>query len=185
MSEFLTVKDAAQKTGKSSSSIRRVIYPILKDDSHPDRQHVRPSPEEARELRLKGENFPWRLSQELLDREVASKPVATAEGNTGGGGDEAMLHEVNAMLREQLQIAQQQLQVKDHQIADLSEITKSLNERLREGNILMGSLQKQLGTASSGGHVTEAKPAPRPQPVKQPIAKKPKPKKGFWGHMFG
>jgi hypothetical protein len=92
------------------------------------------------------------------------------------------------MLRDQLQQAHQQLQVKDQQISDLSEITKSLNERLREGNILMGSLQKQLGAGhiSAGSPVTDATPAPRPRPVaKQSPVKKPKSKTRLWGRIFG
>ena len=69
MSQFLTVKEAARITGKSPSSIRRVIYPIIADDKHPDRKHVEPSPAEALKLRTNGENFAWRLSEELLRRE--------------------------------------------------------------------------------------------------------------------
>lgn len=37
MAKFLTVKEAAKVIGRSSSSIRRIIYPILEDDQHPDR----------------------------------------------------------------------------------------------------------------------------------------------------
>ena len=70
MSQFLTVKEAARLTGKSPSSIRRVIYPIIRDDKHADRKHVKPNVEDALKLRMKGENFAWRLSEELLRREV-------------------------------------------------------------------------------------------------------------------
>ena len=47
MATFLTVKEAAKLTGKSTSSIRRVIYPIIHDDAHADRSHILPSVEEA------------------------------------------------------------------------------------------------------------------------------------------
>src|SRR4051794_23861783 len=47
MPGFLTVREAARRTGKSPSSIRRVLYPILQNDAHPDRQHIEPSVEEA------------------------------------------------------------------------------------------------------------------------------------------
>ena len=57
MPAFLTVKDAAKLTGKSPSSIRRVIYPIIHDDQHSDRTHVQPSVEDAMRLRIQGENF--------------------------------------------------------------------------------------------------------------------------------
>ena len=70
MATFLTVKEAARHTGKSPSSIRRIIYPIIHDDVHPDRAHIQPSVDESLQLRLKGENFAWRLSEELLHREM-------------------------------------------------------------------------------------------------------------------
>src|SRR5439155_22819389 len=69
MPEFLTITQAAQQTGRSASSIRRrIIYPILENDQHPDRSHIEPSVEEVQRLRMKGESFPWRVSRELLDR---------------------------------------------------------------------------------------------------------------------
>lgn len=189
MSEFLTVKEAAQKTGKSSSSIRRVIYPIVKDDSHPDRHHIQPTPAEARELRLQGENFPWRLSEELIEREISTKPASSAERVTGTGDDDPSARALVELLQLQLQHAQQQLQVKDQQISSMSEITKSLNERLREGNILMGSLQRQmsLGTGSPAAPVSPSEPAettPK-RTSKKPSLKKPAPKKRLWSRMFG
>lgn len=190
--DFLTIKDAAQKAAKSSSSIRRVIYPIVKDDTHPDRHHVQPSPEDARALRLRGENFPWRISAELLEREVLSKQTATAERTSPGAGESGTFHEVIALLRDQLQQSQQQLQVKDQQIATLSEITKSLNERVREGNILVATLHKQLSVATpvekeqprDEPKVDKPSPAAKEQGTKT-ASKKVKPKKSLWGRMFG
>src|SRR5438132_8601838 len=69
MATFLTVKEASRLTGKSPSSIRRVLYPILHDDAHPDRAHIAPGVEEALQFRLRGDNFAWRVSEELLRRE--------------------------------------------------------------------------------------------------------------------
>ena len=69
-SSFLTVKEASRLTGRSPSSIRRVIYPIIRDDAHPDRMQIQPTVDEVLQLRVKGENFAWRLSEELLRREV-------------------------------------------------------------------------------------------------------------------
>ena len=47
MSSFLTVKEAATLTGKSPSSIRRVIYPIIRDDNHADREQIAPTVDEV------------------------------------------------------------------------------------------------------------------------------------------
>ena len=116
MADFLTVKEAAEKTGKSTSSIRRIIYPIVKDDLHPDRSQVQPSPEEARELRIKGENFPWRLSQELLDREIIEKQPSANSSSMASAGDDAPLRELTILLRDQLEKSQTQLQVKGHSL---------------------------------------------------------------------
>ncbi len=84
MPQFLTVKEAAKFTGKSASSIRRVIYPIIEDDQHADRQHIEPTIEDVKKLRMKGENFAWRISEELLRREV---PVEVTKSNDDGRGD--------------------------------------------------------------------------------------------------
>ena len=62
MTNFLTMKEAATLTGKSPSSIRRIIYPIIHDDKHPNRKQIRPTVEEVKQLRSKGTNFPWRVS---------------------------------------------------------------------------------------------------------------------------
>src|SRR5262245_148444 len=100
---FLTVKEAAAKTGKSPSSIRRLIYPILENDEHADRPHIEPNPAEARVLRLKGENFAWRVSEEFLAREVTTKAAHDpAKPKREGGGDEPSMHELIVLLREQL-----------------------------------------------------------------------------------
>lgn len=152
MSRFLTVREAAKLTGKSPSSIRRVIYPIIHDDAHVDRQHISPSVDEAQALRMKGENFPWRISEELLEREVSvarptDKSTATPAMNDGQS-------ELLTMLREELQI-------KNQQIKQQMEVISGLSERLREGNILIGSLQQRLAlTDGSGrGKADDAKPA--------------------------
>lgn len=200
MTTFLSVKDAAQYIGRSTSAVRRIIRPILKDDQHPDRLHLQPSVEEARELRLKGETFLWRVSQELLDRRAATHPTSESAAVPAPAADRSdpMLRELIAMLREQVQQSQEQLKVKDQQIASLSEITNSLNERLREGNILIGSLQQQLALpagkqrpAATTAHVSESapkvavKPAVNNQAAKpsKPAPKKPA-KKGFFARLF-
>ena len=87
MALFLTVKAAAQITGKSPSSIRRIIYPIIKNDAHTDRTHIRPTIDEVLKLRVKGENFAWRLSEELLRREAPIVPPP--EQGSGHGATSA------------------------------------------------------------------------------------------------
>lgn len=150
--KFLTMNEAATLVGKSPSSIRRIIYPILRSEKHPDRALIEPSVKQAKELRLKGENFAWKISEELLRREVPegeSKPRSDAgQKSTGDLASPAIID----MLRRELEI-------KNQQIATQNDLLKGLSERLREGNILMGSLQQQLaltdGTARKSSDVVE------------------------------
>lgn len=142
MSQFLTVKEAAKLTGKSPSSIRRIIYPIIHDDAHADRQQISPSVEEAQALRVKGENFAWRISEELLQREI---PVAAPSEKPSPSPTMSEGHsELLAMLHEELQIKNQQITQQTEMLSKQMELISGLSERLREGNILIGSLQKQL-----------------------------------------
>ena len=53
----------------------------VRDDKHADRKHIKPSVEDALKLRVKGENFAWRLSEELLRREVPFE-AGPEKGNT-------------------------------------------------------------------------------------------------------
>lgn len=182
MSTFLTVKEAAQLTSKSASSIRRVIYPIIHDDNHPDRAHIQPGVEEAVQLRLKGENYAWRLSEELLRREFPADRGTAPSSRPPVVGDSELL----AMLRRELDI-------KNEQITKQLELISGLSERLREGNVLIGTLQQRLALPDGRRphadepldvkHRTSTSAAKR---TKVPVATKPsKPKRGFWSNLFG
>ena len=172
MTTYLTVKEAATTTGRSPSSIHRFIHPIIKNDQHPDRPLIEPGLDEVRELRLRGEKFAWRISEELLSRAFAARqePVSANQSPSLGVGERQPLQEVIAILREQLQNTQaqlvvkdEQIAVKDQQIANLSEITRSLNDRLHEGNVLFATLQKQFALPDA---------SPVTKPVPKDVAKK-------------
>src|ERR1041385_3978032 len=107
MSSFITVKEAALRTGKSTSSIRRIIYPILKNDAHPDRTHILPNVEDAVKLRVKGESFAWRLSEEFLRQSIlrAEKAVNSAPVSAAANASADLI----AMLRRELDIKNQQI----------------------------------------------------------------------------
>ena len=192
MAPFLTVKEAAQLTGKSPSSIRRIIYPIIHDDAHPDRGHVQPNVEDAMQLRVKGENFAWRLSEELLRREVPvetesgnGSPVSSAKSAAHGDGD------LLAMLRGELEIKNRQIGQQSELISKQMELISGLSERLREGNVLIGSLQQHLalpdGRFGSQPITAKTKRAPSTEPEKGSTmpAKTTKPKKSFLARIFG
>lgn len=181
MPTFLTVKTAATQFRKSPSSIRRILYRIIANDKHPDRTHVEPSAEEVRKLRANGDNFAWRISEELLRRELpgesdAKKTTATAPPASADS-------ELFAMLRRELDI-------KNQQIADYTEHIRSLNERLREGNLLFGALQQRLalpdGRRVNHEGPVEVKPSTPAEKGSKVAAKPaPKPKKGLFRRLFG
>lgn len=189
MPTFFTVKEASRKSGKSPSSIRRIIYPILHDPHHPDRAHIEPSVDEARELRIRGETFGWRISDELLSRAIP--PASQAEQ---GREQKSALHDSDlvSMLRRELEIKNQQITQHAELISRQMELLNGLSERLREGNILMGTLQQRLALAEKNltPPVTDATPAsPAPSatakapPTKVAADKKPK-KRGFLSRLF-
>ena len=161
MNTFLTVNEAAKLTGKSASSIRRLIYPILKSDEHADRLHIEPDVGTAKALRMKGENFAWRVSEEFLRREVpmgeaGNKAGSSSHGATVSAGSEALIE----MLRKELDIKNGQITQQSEMLSKQIELISGLSERLREGNILIGSLQQQLalpdGTSRRSSDVVDA-----------------------------
>lgn len=191
MPSFITVKEAARRTGKSPSSIRRIIYPIISDDAHADRAHVKPSPDEVMKLRMQGENFAWKLSEELLHREV---PVTATSEKNGDDRSAASAHvesELLATLRRELEIKNQQITQQHDLFAKHVELLNGLSERLREGNILIASLQQRL--ALTDGRTTPIASEPvkpkratstRPEKGSSMASKPPKPKKSFWSRLF-
>lgn len=190
MSPFLTVKQAAQFTGKSSSSIRRLLYPIIADDAHPDRTQIEPSVADVSQLRSQGENFAWRLSEELLRRvvvvEAAPEKGTAAESSTpfaSSAGDFV------SMLREELAIKNIQIAKQAAIIDKQMELVNGLSERLREGNLLIGNLQQHLaltdGRPNKSADMVKTKQTTAPGKGSTVDAKVSKPKKGFFRRIFG
>lgn len=128
---FLTISEAAEKTGRSLSTIRRLIKGIADDDKHADRSAVQPSPKEVAVFKKKDENFAWKIREDVLLREFQ-------------GALKEAKKEVSEAKSDILSILQNELNLKNQQIEKQWEVISALNERLREGNILMGSLQKRL-----------------------------------------
>jgi hypothetical protein len=152
---FLTIREAADLTGHSPHKIRRLIKAIADQPTHPDRAMVEPSAEDVLRLTAAGVQFTWKVSGELVRRELGDAAVVPPDQkSTAGAGESSDLFSLFQRAIEAKEKAEarlfEQLRVKDEQIA-------SLNERLRESNVLMASLQKQLPdpakklTPGSGG----------------------------------
>ncbi len=176
MTPFLTVQEAARLTGKSPSSIRRIIYPIFHDDIHPDRQHVQPGVEEAASLRMKGENFAWKLSEELLRREVPddrSKEHSTTSSSTRTFAQSE--DELLTILRRELDIKNAQITAQAETIKKLTNLMDGLSERLHEGNVLIATLQQQQRSLPAP---RDSNKAEKPQPAKKKNTHRGSPEKG-------
>jgi len=194
MTNFLTVKAAALLVGKSPSSIRRIIHPIIKDDAHADRTHVKPSVEEVMQLRVKGETFGWQLSEELLRREVpldGDPEKGSRDSYRPSSGDEHS--ELIAMLRRELDIKNQQINQQNDLLSKQVELVSGLSERVHESNLLIGSLQQRLTIADGRSDKPETivdaqqvatSKTTKPEKGSAASTKAPKPKPGFFSRMF-
>lgn len=79
--------------------------------------------------------------------------------------------------------------IKNQQIATQTDLLKGLSERLREGNILMGSLQTQLtlsegSTRTSAGVVDSSTTLAQTEKGREPPASSPPKKSSLFGRLF-
>ncbi len=142
--EFLSIKEAADRYQKAEITIRRLVRDIIKKAQHEEREHVRPSPAEIKTLKMKKKPYAYTVSSELLAR-AYNRAMASNPGESVAEGTEAtpptpykkLLEQMNDELRGQLK-------VKDDQIRALNQALDGLSERQRETNILMKGLQEKL-----------------------------------------
>ena len=177
--EYFTVKEAAAKTGKSASSIRRILYPIIEAESHPDRVHILPSVEDALQLRIKGENFPWKISDDLLLRAVPIEtPSQKGSSESSRSGVSNAEGELLNMLRGELTIKNQQIAQQAELISKQADLVSGLSERLREVNLLMATLQQRLALPDGRDEKTVDATVTKSVPSKEKAEKTPKAEKG-------
>jgi hypothetical protein len=172
---FLTIREAADATGHSTHKIRRLIKAIAENPSHADRSQVEPSPADVQRLTSEGVQFTWRISEELVRRQLGDTPAFSANKGESGGGEAA---DVFALLQRAMAAKEQaeeklfdQLKTKDTQITGLQQTVSSLNERLRESNLLMASsFQQQLpdGKKAPAGVINADETRPSSTPEKRP-----------------
>lgn len=172
-STYLTIAEAVAKTGRSASTIRRVIHAVTKNDGHPDRDAIQPTPAEVSVSTKKGETFTWRIREDLLVRTAAATPAEGPKKKAVASGDI-------------LSILHSELDLKNRQIEKQWEVIHALNERLREGNILMGSLQKRLGPPDPVGAESVVEAAMAASAAEAPlVAAEQSSKKGFLAWLRG
>ncbi|NOS68070.1 MAG: hypothetical protein HOO67_06975 [Candidatus Peribacteraceae bacterium] len=152
---LLTIAEAATRTGRSHSTVRRLIKTIAEAASHPDRAGIEPSLKEVDAFKKKGENFTWKIREDVLLRNFASAPTVEKKSHSDSS---------SGLTEDILKILRRELDLKNQQIEKQWDVIQSLNDRLREGNILMGSLQQRLAppAAESPTPVTVDTPSMEP-----------------------
>lgn len=112
MSNRLTVSEAIKLTGKSESTIKRMLREIATDRTHPDRGLIDPSHEEVERRKAAGDSYVWRIAPELL---MTRFPVESASGSPND--DESSTGQPASSLV--VTILRQQLRSRDEQIRTL------------------------------------------------------------------
>jgi hypothetical protein len=169
-----TIAEAKRLTGKSESTIKRMVREIVADPSHPDRWGIHPNDEELQRLRAAGKPYVWRIDRELLLRRFPHKEEETPPGPAAAAGSRAPGDVVVGVLQEQLRSKDEQIRTLEKQLDRKDEQIANLNERQRETNVLMRELQQRLALAPPAASATRGgeTPARAGQDVQRP------PKKG-------
>lgn len=154
---FLTIAEAVELTGSSPSTIRRLIRTITDTASHADRAGIEPTPAQVTAFKKKAENFTWRIREDVLRKNFKGAQKQSKKVTPEVTGDI-------------MTILQKELELKNHQIEKQWEVIHALNDRLREGNILMGSLQKRLGPAPEQSPAETVVDAASTAPSAEPAA---------------
>ncbi len=181
MPQLLTVRQARQLSGKSESTIKRMVREIVADPNHPDRRGVHPNDEELQRLRAAGEPYVWRIDRELLLRRFPLKEEETPSGEAAAAGGRPPGDAVMGVLQEQLHSKDEQIRTLEKQLDRKDEQIANLGERQRETNVLMRELQQRLALAppSASAAPDGEAPARASQNVQRP------PKKGRLRRLLG
>lgn len=182
---MLTIREVAEKTGHSQHKIRRLIKAIADEPAHPDRSQIEPSVDDVASLTAAGVQFTWRVTEELVRRELGDaapsidggKPATPATGESPEwlGFMQRLTdakEKAEERLFEQLRVKDDQIRAKDDQIAELT-------SRLKESNILMQSLHRQLPEATPVPITTSTKSRPV-KPSEKPSASRQKQQRHSW-----
>ena len=167
MPQTLTVKEAVQFTGKSESTIKRMLREIVHDPGHADRSLIQPSHDEVERRKAAGEPYAWKIDRELLIRrfpkdEPAQQGTAPGQSTSGDGGSTPVME----ILRDQLESKDRQIATLETQLDRKDEQIHSLTERMRETNVLMRELQQRLAITAPAEPAGESSSPQTKQPSK-------------------
>ncbi|MCA9078026.1 MAG: hypothetical protein KDA93_23555 [Planctomycetaceae bacterium] len=172
MDAFLTISQAAKRSGKSTSTIRRFVHSILDEKSHSDREHIQPTDEEIQRFEADGVQYAYKLSEELLLRAFPEQETEPEE-TTAEKSDVSALVD---LLKDSNQLLKSELDEKNRQIANFQ-------ERQRETNILLKDFQQRLAIAGPKAESEEGTVTVEPQ-QQQAIRGTEKPEKKSSSNRF-
>ena len=138
--QFLSLKEAAEHTGKSRSSLRRFVEKITKAADHADRNMIQPDVDEVVKLHAESHPFSWRVNVILLDREFAKQ--GTESNNTSSSQQQASSAS-DELLSQAIAMLKTELDAKNKQIAEFQ-------ERQRETNVLLQQTTEKLMLLTDG-----------------------------------
>src|SRR3989338_6765892 len=101
-SPFLTIAEACAKTGRSASTVRRLIKTISDNADHADRSAVEPSAKAVTAFKKKGENFTWTIREDVLLKNFGGAPAQEKKSVSQSGTD------ILSILKEELSLKNQQ-----------------------------------------------------------------------------
>ncbi len=137
---MLTVKEAAAEAKKSTKTIRRWLRDITKNDTHPSRANIFPSPADEKKIRQNKGRLVWTIDKSLIleqfkqegssEKQVPHSETARPEGEN----EVAFLRRQNGLLLVDLQAE------REHN----RKMEIEYNERQRESNVLAKGYQERL-----------------------------------------
>lgn len=167
MSKYYTVKKAAERVGKSASTIKRVLSAIKADADSPDRNLLLPTVEQYEKHKEDGSPFQWELSETLLQRRFpeAFNPTSTEKekGSSEGMPSIDELKSINndelvAALNRTIDTLGEQLTVKDTQLAAKDDQIKDKDKLIQQLGGMTESLQSKLLLLETANHKSNSNP---------------------------
>lgn len=137
--QFLSLKEAAEHTGKSRSSLRRFVEKITKANDHADRKMIQPDVEAVAKLHAESHPFSWKVNIALLDREYPKQGTGTGDTTSSSPSSSAN----DELLSQTISMLKTELEAKNKQIAQFQ-------ERQRETNVLLQQTTEKLMLLTDG-----------------------------------
>lgn len=145
MTTPLTVREACEFTGKSESTIKRLIRDITANEDHPERDLVAPSAAELKAKRDSGEPYAWKIDRSLLERRYPPDEAAPDDGSASNGRAESRGGESTdrlvTVLEKTISVLEEELREKNRQI-------DAFQERQREQNLLLKNLHDRIAISA-------------------------------------